>query len=110
MGIKLIKNNPIPISYGTTILNMPLTENSVQTGIELIENGNFSSWSGAANPNNTPTGWTRDTSAAGYYIADATSAAQLISDGTAFGIWQNKLTVGKAYQYAITINDVTSGE
>lgn len=73
--------------------------NDYQVGPELITNGDFSSWSGAADPNNTPTGWAKSGVGAASYVANNGGAARLVSDGTRLYISQ-PVTIGKTYIYS----------
>jgi len=85
-----------------------ISEFSMEAG-DLITNGDFSSWNGAAQPNDFPTGWTVSGNDATNYFEDATNAARVISDGTLVYMHQAILTVGKRYRYSINVTDVTSG-
>jgi hypothetical protein len=88
------------------LLNASLDSSTVTLGPELITNGNFSAWSGAADPDNTPTGWNKYTSAAGYYMQNASGAARLVTDGTVMGIWQTLtlLPVGRTAKIELDID------
>jgi hypothetical protein len=93
----------------TIVLDMPLRESDVVIGDELITNGDFSVWSGAADPNNTPTGWSKSAVGAGYYVADAGNACRLVSDGNSIYIYQTPLTAGRAYKYMLEVSSIVAG-
>ncbi len=82
----------------------------VGDGLNLIENGWFEDWSGAANPNNVPDGWTVVNNNATNYVADAGGECQIISDNTqTVRIEQTVLTVGSWYVATINITVVAAG-
>ena len=98
------------LAFGQTI-NITNTGSAVQIQSQnLIVNGDFSAWSGAANPNNVPTGWTVANNNATNYVEDATNACRFISDGTNIQLFQDILTVGKRYRASINVTDVTAGQ
>ena len=79
-------------------------------GVDLITNGWFEDWSGVANPNNVPDGWTVANNVAWNYVADAGGECLLVSDDTsAINISQDILTIGEWYVFTINIREVTSG-
>jgi len=79
-------------------------------GLNLIENGWFEDWSGAANPNNVPDGWTVHNNDATNYVADAGGECQMISDNTQnIYIRQIILTIGVWYVWEIEITARISG-
>ena len=95
------------------LLDASLEESTVVIGDELITNGDFSAWSGAADPNNAPTGWSVVDNVATRYFHNATNAAQAISDGaTTPGLRLYKTsfaTIGLAYQFTIDVTSRVSG-
>ena len=79
-------------------------------GIDLIEGGWFEDWSGAADPNNVPDGWTVVANNATNYVADAGGECQMISDNTqAIEINQTILTIGKWYVFTVDVTAVVAG-
>ncbi len=81
----------------------------VGDGLNLIENGWFEDWSGAANPNNVPDGWIVAGNDATNYVADAGGECQMISDNTsAITIYQLPLTIDKWYVAKINITAVVA--
>jgi len=82
----------------------------VGDGEDLITNGWFDDWSGAANPNNVPDDWTLENNNATNYVADTGGECRMISDGTqTLQIYQTILTIGKWYVATINITNVTAG-
>lgn len=79
-------------------------------GAELLDNPNFINWTGVA-PADTPDDWTT------VEVGDGTSNVtenpadnlQLISDGTATNISQDKMTSGKRYGYEIITSAFSLG-
>ena len=79
-------------------------------GLNLIENGWFEDWSGAANPNNVPDGWSVNNNDATNYVEDAGGECQMISDNTqSLHIRQAILSIGKWYVATINITTVVAG-
>ena len=77
-------------------------------GLNLITNGWFEDWSGAANPNNVPVGWTVANNDATNYVEDTVGDCHMISDNTnSINIQQTVLTTGKWYVFTIEIIDAT---
>ena len=78
-------------------------------GSDLVTNGDFSAWSGAADPNNVPTSWTVNNNDATNFVQDSTSKARIISDGgTALLLLQTAfLEVGKTY--ILTLDATSEG-
>lgn len=95
------------------LLDAALTDSSVVIGPELITNGDFSSWSGAADPNNKPMGWTKSTTDATNFFQDAANACRFVNDGTSSGYVYPQsampLPAGKTYQYGARVTAAVSG-
>ena len=87
--------------------------NDYAVGPELVTNGDFSAWSGAADPNNFPTGWSRGgTYDANNYYQNASSALRFITEASPASspyIAQTILTIGKTYRSQFTCTAYTSG-
>ena len=80
-------------------------------GEELIENGWFEDWSGAANPNNVPDGWAVQLNDATNYVQDAGGECQIISNNTSdIYIEQTTVEVGKWYVFRVNITAVVAGQ
>jgi hypothetical protein len=93
------------------LLDLKLSQTDVVHGAELITNGDFSSWNDAADPNNTPTGWTvigRDES---NYVTKSSNACRFIADGTTglYAYQPSILTEGKSYRYSLNVTDIAVG-
>jgi len=71
-----------------------LNEESETVGSELVTNGIFDTWSGNAQPNDYPTGWTLSSNNATNYVENS-NGAHFVSDSTTFLISQTILTIGK---------------
>ena len=78
-------------------------------GSDLVTNGDFSAWSGAADPNNVPTSWTVNNNDATNFVQDSTSKARIISDGgTALLLFQSSL-LEDGKRYRLTLDATSEG-
>ena len=112
-GADQVKTHVYPrknVYYITIIGDLNQVTKFYLFGEELILNGDFADWSGAANPNNIPDYWTVNNNDATNYVADADGECQMISDNTqVLSIEQSIFTAEKWYVLTLNATVVVEG-